>query len=322
MEFTDIMRPEPDHGARRAAILAARPDVKRLFGPTASTAWLGLGVVALQFALAALLVHAPWWAILACAIFIGAFVTHCLNCIIHECGHNLVFENNAANRALAIFVNLPSLIPSAMAFCHYHLLHHHHFGVRGMDSDVPTSWEVRAVKNRSARKLIWLVLLPISYGLLHPVNVRARMPFDRWLVLNLATVAAAWIGVIWFLGWPSVVYLLLSTYFATGPHPAGAHILQEHVAFDGGNGMASYYGPVNLVSVNLGYHLEHHDMPAISGWRLPALRQMAPEFYSSHYRHRSRVMGLLQFVFDRRIALDSRPIREMRLSRATAKSAA
>ncbi|HTT82671.1 MAG TPA: fatty acid desaturase [Rhizomicrobium sp.] len=316
------MRLEPDHGARRAAILAARPDVKRLFGPTARTAWLGLGVVILQFGLAALLCHAPWWAILACAFFIGAFAVHCLNCIIHECTHNLAFKKGAANRTLAIFVNIPSLVPSATAFRHYHLLHHHHFGVRGMDSDVPTSWEVRLVENRATRKLLWLLLLPVSYGLLHPIHVRARMPLDGWFAMNAGTVFIAWVCVLGFLGWPAAIYLLLSTYFATGPHPSGAHILQEHIAFDGGNGMASYYGPINLVSVNLGYHLEHHDMPAVSGWRLPALRRMAPEFYSSHYHHKSRLLGLLQFVFDRRIGLDSRPIRELQPFRATARSAA
>lgn len=305
------MRLELDHSARRATILAARPEVRGLFGPVAATAWLGVLVVALQFGLAVLVRHQPWWLIVAVALCVGAFAIHCLNCIVHECTHNLVFAENGANRTLAIFVNLPSLVPSAMAFRHYHLLHHHHFGIRGMDSDVPGGWEARAVKNRSLGKLLWLVLLPVSYGLLHPLNVRARLPLDRWVACNIASAALVWAAVIWVLGWPSILYLLLSTYFATGPHPAGAHILQEHIAFDGGDGMASYYGPINLVSVNLGYHLEHHDMPAVSGWRLPTLRRIAPEFYSSHYRHRSRVVGLLQFVFDRRIALDSRPIREM-----------
>lgn len=299
------------HSARRAAILAARPEIRELFGPTAATAWLGAAVVVLQFGLAALLAREPWWAILLVAFCIGAFAMHCLNCIIHECTHGLVFPNEGANRALAILVNMPSLIPSAMAFRHYHLLHHHHFGVREMDSDVPTSWEVRMVKNRAGRKLLWLLLLPLSYGLLHPLHVRARMPIDRWFLFNISAVALAWGGALWLLGWPSIAYLLLSTYFATGPHPAGAHILQEHIAFDGGNGMASYYGPVNFFSVNLGYHLEHHDMPAISGWRLPTLRRIAPEFYESHFHHKSRTMGLWRFVFDNRIGLDSRPIREL-----------
>jgi sphingolipid delta-4 desaturase len=316
------VRQEPDHSARRAAILDTRPEVRGLFGPTRATAWLGVSVVILQFGLAAAVAHAPWWALLITAFCIGAFAVHCLNCIIHECTHNLVFEGKAANRALAILVNIPSLVPSAMAFRHYHLLHHHHFGVRGMDSDVPASWEVRLVENHRLRKLAWLLLLPISYGLVHPLHTRARLPFDRWLFLNIVAVAIGWLLVLWLLGWPAIAYLLLSTYFATGPHPAGAHILQEHIAFDGGNGMASYYGPINLVSVNLGYHLEHHDMPAISGWRLPALRRVAPEFYESHYHHKSRLLGLWCFVFDHRIGLDSRPIREIRPMRLAAESVA
>lgn len=305
------MRHEPDHNARRAAILAARPDVRQLFGPTAATAWLGLAVVLFQFGVAALLSREPWWLAPIAALVFGAFAIHCLNCIVHECTHGLVFGNPAADRLLAIFVNMPSLIPSAMAFRHYHLLHHHHFGVRGMDSDVPSAWEVRLVDNRPFRKFLWLLLLPVSYGLLHPLKVRARLPLDRWVMVNILAAAVAWGMVVWLLGWHAVLYLLVSTWFATGSHPAGAHILQEHIAFDGGSGMASYYGPINRISVNLGYHLEHHDMPAISGWRLPALRRAAPEFYEGFYRHASRTMGLWRFVFDSRIGLGSRPIREI-----------
>ena len=310
------MRHEPDHNARRAALLDARPELRALAGPARATAWFAIGAAIVQFGLAAVVAREPWWVILLCAFFVGAFAIHFLNCVIHECTHSLVFGNAAGNRLVAILANTSSLVPSAMAFWHYHLLHHYHFGVRGMDSDVPAKWEVGTVKNIAWRKLLWLLLLPVSYGLLHPLNVRARMPLDRWLALNVAFCALAWAGVLAFIGWPGVAYLLLSTYFATGPHPAGAHILQEHVAFDGGNGMASYYGPINLVSVNLGYHLEHHDMPAVPGWRLPALRRAAPEFYDSHYRHRSRVVGLWKFVFDRRIALDSRPIRDLMPLRA------
>jgi sphingolipid delta-4 desaturase len=305
------MRPEPDHSARRATLLDARPELKALVGPTAATAWLALVAVVLQFGIAAIVARQPWWAIAFCAFFFGAFAVHFLNCVVHECTHTLVFGKVQGNRLIAVLANMPSLIPSAMAFWHYHLLHHYHFGVRGMDSDVPAKWEARAVKNRAWRKLLWLLLLPVSYGVLHPLNVRARLPLDRWLALNVALCALAWAGVLAFIGWPGAVYLLLSTYFATGPHPAGAHILQEHVAFDGGSGMASYYGPINLVSVNLGYHLEHHDMPGVSGWRLPTLRRAAPEFYNSHFRHRSRLVGLWKFVSDKTIALDSRPIRDL-----------
>ena len=213
------MRPEPDHSARRAALLNARPDLKALVGPTAPTAWLAVGVVVLQFGIAVSVARQPWWVIVLCALFFGAFVVHFLNCVIHECTHALVFDNVAGNRLIAILANMPSLVPSAMAFWHYHLLHHYHFGIRGMDSDVPAKWEARAVQNRAWRKLLWLLLLPVSYGLLHPLNVHARLPIDRWLALNLGFCAIAWGGVLAFIGWPGVVYRAASRGRA---HPAGA----------------------------------------------------------------------------------------------------
>jgi sphingolipid delta-4 desaturase len=305
------MSVDVNHRARRAEILLSSPEIRALFGPEPAAAWFGLGAMALQIVLAFIATRLPWWGNLLLALAAGAFVMHSINCVVHECSHNLIFANPRANKAFAILVTIPSLTPSAMAFCHYHLLHHSFFGVRGMDSDVPSRWEVRVVGRSSFRKLLWLLLLPFSYSAFHPLFVRRRMPLDGWLVANVIAVAVAWIVMLWLAGWPAIAYLLVSTYFSVGPHPAGAHILQEHVAFDGGNGMASYYGPVNLISVNLGYHLEHHDLPRVAGWRLPLVRKLLPQFYGDHVRHSSRLLGLWQFVTNPAIGLDSRPIREI-----------
>ncbi len=302
---------EINHRTRRANILRSRPEVHALFGPMPSAAWFGLGAMALQIALAFLAARLPWWGNVLLALGVGAFVMHAINCVVHECAHNLIFANPRASKAFAILVTLPSLVPSAMAFCHYHLLHHSFFGVREMDSDVPTRWEVRVVGHSTFRKLVWLLILPFSYSVFHPLFVRRRMPLDGWLLANILSIALAWAVIVWLAGWPAIGYLLLSTYFSVGPHPAGAHILQEHIAFDGGNGMASYYGPINAISVNLGYHLEHHDLPRVAGWRLPQLRQLLPEFYADHVRHSSRFAGLWQFVTNPAIGLESRPIREL-----------
>jgi sphingolipid delta-4 desaturase len=305
------MRAELNHKSRRAAILRACPEIAKLAGASPSTAWLAGGAMALQFLLAAALAGRPWWAVLILAYAVGGFIMHCLNCVIHECCHNLVLRRPAANKAFAILASLPGLIPSAVSFRHFHLLHHVHFGVRGLDPDIAPAWEAQLVRQSRWRKLLWVLLLPVTYCVVHPLHVKKRLPIDIWLVANVAAVVPVWIGVLWISGWSGIAYLLLSSYFSVGPHPAGAHILQEHIAFDGGNGKSSYYGPINWLAVNLGYHLEHHDLPNIAGWRLPQVRRLVPQFYDDHYVHESRAAGLWRFVVDPNISLESRPISEI-----------
>jgi sphingolipid delta-4 desaturase len=157
------------------------------------------------------------------------------------------------------------------------------------------------------RKLLWLLLLPVFYGIVHPLQVRERLPFDRWAVANFVVVVVFGIGVLVLLGSSPYLYLALSTYLSVGPHPTGAHILQEHVNYgDLPYVNASYYGPINAISLNHGFHLEHHDFSNVPGPRLPRLRRLAPEFYSARFTHRSRLLSLWQFVMDPRLGIDSR----------------
>ena len=77
----------------------------------------------------ALLVGDRGWILwLPCAYVIGATIDHALWVLIHECSHNLVFRSRTANRVLAIVANLPMVVPAALSFWNYHLLHHRHLG--------------------------------------------------------------------------------------------------------------------------------------------------------------------------------------------------
>lgn len=63
----------------------------------------------------------------------------------------------------------------------------------------------------------------------------------------------------------------------------------------------SYYGPLNWVTFNVGYHVEHHDFPSIPGSRLHMLQKIAPEFYSNLRHHTSWTYVLWQYITDPKV---------------------
>jgi sphingolipid 4-desaturase/C4-monooxygenase len=296
------------HRDRRAAILRDHPEVRKLYGPAPYVAAVTAAVVAGQIALAAALAHQSLWLIVISAFAVGAFAAHYLNVVIHESTHNLVFRSPAMNRSCAIVANLSSVFPSAMAFRHFHLLHHRFLGRPGLDADLAMPWEVRAVGRGALRKALWFLAQPVFYAVIHPAQVRVRLPIDRWLIANVLAVAATSLLVTYEWGWPALIYLGLSAYLGIGPHPAGAHTIQEHLGIGSRVETASYYGPINALSLNHGLHLEHHDFPNISGALLGRLRRLAPEYYDGQFAFRSRLESMWKFVFDHDLGLNSRVI--------------
>lgn len=66
--------------------------------------------------------------------------------------------------------------------------------------------------------------------------------------------------------------------------------------FTQGQETYSYYGPLNLLTFNVGYHNEHHDFPFVAWSNLPALRALAPEFYEPLATHRSWSRVIWDFI--------------------------
>ena len=110
-------------------------------------------------------------------------------------------------------------------------------------------------------------------------------------------------------GWNAILYLGASMLFSVGLHPLGSRWIQEHFTLDPEQETASYYGSLNRLALNVGYHNEHHDFPAVPWNRLPRVRDLAPEFYSELKSPRSWTMLWLAFLFDPRYSLYSRVLR-------------
>jgi sphingolipid delta-4 desaturase len=288
------------HVRRHHAILRDHPEVKRLFGTEPTTAvWVvALGLV--QIGLAIALRHAPWVAILAVVLVVGAPVSHALGVLIHECAHNLAFKSTWKNKALSIVANLPLGAPAAIEFRYQHLLHHRYLGdVRepdGGDTQAPTAKDVAATGGST-----WWKILHFTFGrFFFGVRATNKVPRDAWLIANAVACIGVSLVVALAFGPRAIAYILLSPLFGFGPHPMGARRIAEHVTLRAGQPTSSYYGVANWVSFNVGYHVEHHDFPFVPWTRLPQLRDEARAEYESLAVVRSWTRTLVDHFFGRR----------------------
>jgi len=96
-------------------------------------------------------------------------------------------------------------------------------------------------------------------------------------------------------------------------HPLGARWIQEHyLTLDVHQETYSYYGPLNAVAFNVGFHNEHHDFPSIPWNRLPQLKKRASSFYDTLQSHRSWTRLFFRFLFDKNVSLYGRILRKER----------
>lgn len=136
---------------------------------------------------------------------------------------------------------------------------------------------------------------------IHAFNIAAQLAFDYALVKTM--------------GGNALWYLIMSSFLAGSLHPCAGHFIAEHYVFEkpqpvDENGLKvpvpetfSYYGPLNALTYNVGYHNEHHDFPAIPWTRLPVLQRIAKDFYADLPQHKSWTYVIWQFVWDADVSM-------------------
>ncbi|HXB13293.1 MAG TPA: fatty acid desaturase [Bacteroidia bacterium] len=298
------------HFERPIEIIKEHPEIRSYMGRTPATFFIVFGIVTLQVALCWLMPSVPWWAVIAIAWLVGAFIDHALFVMIHECAHNLLFQKKPANMLTGIFANSVMFFPSSVSFGRYHLKHHAHQGIPELDGDLPSEWEGKVFNNSTFGKAMWLLFYPVIQSL-RVARLREVKPFDKWVALNFLIVFGV-DALMWYLfGVKAFVYLGASLFFSVGLHPLGGRWVQEHyLTSDDVQETHSYYGPLNTVAFNVGYHNEHHDFPSIPWNNLPKVRKAGEKWYNGIAYHNSWTMLWLRFIFDRNISIYSRMLRK------------
>ena len=254
-------------------------------------------LVGVQIAACYILRNSPWWLVIVASYCFGGVINHALELAVHEISHALAFGHSRpwANRILAFIANLPIGLPMAVSFRKYHLDHHRYQGDPKIDVDLPTRMEGKLFAN-SFTKLIWLFFQGLVYAC-RPFFVNPK-PVTALEVSNTIVEFAFMLAIYSTCGIKAIAYLLVGSVLAMGLHPVAGHFISEHYMFREDQETYSYYGPLNLLTFNVGYHMEHHDFPYVAGRRLPQVKAMAPEYYDSICSHQSWSKVLFDFVRD------------------------
>lgn len=304
--YTDKKNP---HVERSRALMKKYPELRKLMGAYRPSALWITGLVALQITIAALSADLHWGWVIALSWLVGAVISHALFVFLHEACHNLVMKTSWANQLYGILANIGQGFPSSVGFRHFHLLHHSNMSEYDYDADLAFHKEAKLVKNIWWRKLLWYFGFVIIEAI-RPLKLKTPKMDVKWVSLNFVLVLGCNAAIWYFFGPKALSYVLLSTFFGVGLHPVGARWIQEHYTFREGQETYSYYGPLNLVSFNVGYHNEHHDLYRVPWVHLPKVKAMAPEFYDPLYAHTSWTKLLLRFIFDPKVDLYARIVRQ------------
>lgn len=310
LDFTHSNSEEP-HIQRTKDIIRKYPEIKKLMGRHPNTFFYAFFIVALQIGIAYILKDQAWWMVLIAAYGVGAFANHALFVLIHEFTHNMVFKSKIANLWGGIMCDLPNAFPSSAAFRKYHLKHHAFQGHYDIDADLASKWEAKLIGSNFIGKSFWLLLFPL-FQALRPPRLKEIKFQSSWIWVNLLTVIAFDVVIYMIAGPMAILYFVASFFFSVGLHPLGARWIQEHYLVAPPQETYSYYGPLNYLAFNVGYHNEHHDFAYVPWVNLPKIREIAPEYYNNLVYHKSWTKLWLKFIFDKELSLFSRVLRSDR----------
>jgi len=317
------------HRERKKRILREHPEVYTLVGNYSNTQYYAYAMFFSQLFLCYMVRNSLSLAIVL-GVIIGPYFDLGVLVVMHEVSHNLVFSEKTIkapkNRLLGILVNSVMLIPISEIFRQHHNTHHLTLGDPETDVDVPLRSEVNFIGNSRILKAVWLCFNMFFL----PYRSMKKLPvhWNRYMVLNWVSSIGLGLVLLYYCV-PACVYLLVGSILSQSIHPSNARQVQRHIRQFKDDRIEyntkepnttgapppplqerkmntfSYYGWQNMFTLNVGYHVEHHDFANIAWPQLPELRRIAGEkWYPTNYAYNSRgVLDIMQFVLDDDITL-------------------
>lgn len=276
------------HSLRRHAILHQAPNIKLLFGPEWKSKWISIFGLFIPQIYISLNIHklSTFYQILV-TYTIGATLTQALFLAIHELSHNLFFRDTHYNKLFSILLNLPIGVPFSISFRDYHLEHHRNLGIYGLDTDLPTAFEKKYIKG-TLLKTLWLSLQIVTYSV-RPILVKSYK-LTNYHYLNIFSQVAFNSLIYNYYGMSPLIYYIMCDLIAGGLHPCAYHFISEHYLLSKNSKSSkqetfSYYGLLNYLTWNVGYHNEHHDFPYVPWSRLSKVRKIVKEYSNDFYEN-------------------------------------
>lgn len=182
--------------------------------------------------------------------------------------------------------------------------------------DLPTALEAVFLDNIAGKA--FFCTFQILFYALRPMMIY-NLPVTSIQLLNIAVQVLFDIALVRYASGNALAYFIMSSFLAGSLHPCAGHFIAEHYVFGGPTKLRntisadipipetfSYYGALNMLTYNVGLHNEHHDFPAVPWSRLPALHEIAKEFYVDLPRTDSWVGTIWNFIWDKEVGLSCR----------------
>lgn len=319
------------HATRRKLILSKHPEIKDLMKIDTSFKWKVLGIIFLQFSIFYLISGITNWIYLSLiSYFVIGTIVQTLFLAVHEIAHGQAFGHGSPwlTIILAILTQIPTGIAISMPFKRFHLLHHRYQGDQDIDYDLPTDFEAKYVNTRF-KKFLFVLFQGLIYTM-RPLYLCPTKILPLELTALIIQLVADYI-IYQVFGLNVLLTMLLGSILGSGLHPCAGHFISEHYVVEKYDGhrkdskfspecpnnfnlipeTCSYYGPLNYIQWNVGYHVEHHDFPSVPGSNLPLIKKIAPEFYDGLPYHTSQCKVLFNFIMNPQISLFNRVKREV-----------